>query len=103
MSTTDGSSHNACIQEGDCDRTPEREVNITMMMLSVRQTDAEGRAVIQAGALYRDRPAMRVDNVLGNGEAQAETAVRTRHAAVTLPETFEDVRQQLWRQPHAIV
>ena len=57
------------------------------------QPDREGGAAIDAGALGADRSFLRLDEVAGDEQAEAETADRTRRRAVALAEPLEHVRQ----------
>ena len=59
-----------------------------------RQADGEARALVQAVALGADLPAVQLDEVADDREAEAEAAVRARARGVGLAERVEHVREE---------
>src|SRR5207249_11402196 len=68
-----------------------------------RQPDRERRPLPLALALDLDRAAVQLDDVVDDREPETQAAVRARVRAVGLPEGLEDVRQELGRDPLALV
>ena len=66
-----------------------------------RQRHGEGRALALAGALGPDAAAVHLDELLDDGEPQAQAAVPPRRAGVGLAEAVEDVREELGLDAHA--
>src|SRR5262245_47417174 len=67
-----------------------------------RQLDREHGAL--PGVILRPHaPAVELDEVLHDGQAEAQPAVAARGAAVGLTEALEDVRQHIGRNPAARV
>ena len=62
-----------------------------------RQGDGECRAVIFAGAFGGDGAAVELDELLDDGQAEAEAAVAAGRSTVGLAEAIEDVRQEFGR------
>ena len=65
------------------------------------QADGHRGAQAQAVAVGGDGPAVLLDQVAGDGQAQAEAAVIPRRAAVGLAEAIEDVGQEVGRDADA--
>jgi len=51
--------------------------------------------VTGAVAERRDGAAVQFDEVLGDGETEAEAELLARRGRIFLPESFEDVRQEI--------
>ena len=69
--------------------------------LDERQRDGEGRALALPRALGLDGAAVQLDQVAGDGQAQAEAPVLARARGVGLAEVLEDVRQEVGTDPAA--
>ena len=62
-----------------------------------RQSHAERRALIASSARRMNCPAVQFDQVTHDGETKPDAGVLTCRPTVGLPETLEDVRQEIWR------
>src|ERR671938_171714 len=60
-----------------------------------RLEHAERGALVHAGTFSRDTPAVQLDDVLDDREAEAEAAVLAGEALIGLPEPVEYKRQEL--------
>src|SRR4029079_14237331 len=65
--------------------------------LDCGQADREGGAEILARTLRDHGSVVRLDEMLDDGEADAQTAVPARRARVVLPESIEHMRKKTWR------
>src|SRR5438093_13714475 len=68
-----------------------------MMNNHQRQSHAERRALLGSPARRMNRPAVQFDQVTHDGETKSDASVLTGRPTVGLPETLEDVRQEIWR------
>src|SRR5438094_3728399 len=68
-----------------------------MMNNHQRQSHAERRALLGSPARRMNRPAVQLDQVTHDGETKSDASVLTGPRTGGLPETFEDVRQEIWR------
>src|SRR6266478_1314054 len=60
-----------------------------------RELDREDRALARSGTLRVDAPAVQLDDVAHDGQAEPEAPVGTGRRAVRLLEALEDARQEL--------
>src|SRR5205823_11096976 len=66
-----------------------------LAQLAQRQAHDEGRAAPRSCALGMYRPAVQVDQVTHDCQAETQATVGARARAVRLPEAVEHVRQEL--------
>src|SRR3954469_8988488 len=71
--------------------------------LEARQRDDEFAPAPRTLAIGLNRPAMQLDELSGQRETDAESALRARQRAVHLPEHFEDVSQHVGRNSGPVV
>src|SRR5262245_45941051 len=66
-----------------------------------RENDSESRALVQAGALDHDCPAVHFHQTLHNGQSQSQSAVLPGDAAVGLAKPVEDMGQEFRSDSYA--
>src|SRR5207302_4950392 len=67
------------------------------LRVSHRKANADPCALPSPAALRVHRPAVHLDEMADDGEAQPQTALGAARRAVRLPEAIEDVRQEVRR------